>query len=770
MAGSTNQGPAGRPTGKKLAQAASTGQAGQTSKAPGKAAKAGKAARIPRRGRPARRSKGGQDQTAPAGRRRFLNYPRAGKGRVMRWIPGWRFFLGCFLALVAALVGLFVVAYAVIDVPSPNQFAKAQTSTVYYADGTTEMGHFSEIDRTIIDTSALPDYVGHAVVASEDASFYTNNGVDPKGILRALWNNLSGGDTQGASTLTQQYVKNYYVDTTSSYAGKFEQAILALKIDRSQSKEEILDSYLNTVYFGRGAYGIEAASQAYFGHKASELTVSESALLAGVLPAPSAYDPNVDVDMAQTRWQRVLDRMETDGYITAEEHDSATFPETITPEIEQVYAGSTGYLLQMVRSELVSDAGLTEDEIDTGGYSIVTTFDKEDQDAAVAAVQALPEGYSENLHVALVSIDSSTGGILALYGGSDYLTNQVNAASDAVAQAGSTFKPFALVGALENGATLSNGYSGASPMTIDGAEFQNFQDVSYGWSNLVKATTYSINTAYLQLNEDVGPEVTNQVAVRAGYPEDTTGMNPYVQNVLGSASPHTVDIATAYATFASQGTRHDTHVVGSVTDPDKTVVYSPDTSGDKVFSDDVMADATYAMQQVVNSGSGTTALELGRPVAAKTGSSSDNKSAQFAGYTPQVATAVTLYQSGADGSEESITPWGEYSEITGSTYPADIFTQYMATALADLPVESFPDRTAGSYRPGSLGESAVPTATARPQEETQAPVEETQAPADTESQAPANEPADPEEASPAPSQPAATQPAEDPGDDATSGG
>ena len=161
------------------------------------------------------------------------------------------------------------------------------------------MGEFAEIDRTIIDTSGLLDYVGKAVVASEDRTFYSNQGVDPKGIIRALWNNLSGGATQGASTLTQQYVKNYYVDTTSSYAGKFQQAIMAIKIDRSQSKEQILDSYLNTVYFGRGAYGIEAAAQAFFDKSAAELTVSESALLAGILPAPSAWDPTINPDKAQ---------------------------------------------------------------------------------------------------------------------------------------------------------------------------------------------------------------------------------------------------------------------------------------------------------------------------------------------------------------------------------------------------------------------------------------------------------------------------------------
>lgn len=702
MSDSANQGGA-RPTGRKLAQAASAGHVTKARK--------GRNSRTVKGSGPAGRGNK-QADAAPSGRRRRINYPRAGKGPIHRWLPSWRFLLGSFLFLIVLAVAGFAVAYALIKVPEPSEFAQAQTTTVYYADGTTVMGEFAEVDREIIDATELPDYVGNAVVASEDRSFYSNNGIDPKGIVRAFVNNMRGGALQGASTLTQQYIKNYYVDTTSSYSGKFKQAIMAIKIDREMSKQEILDSYLNTVYFGRGAYGIEAASEAFYGHPASELTVSESALLAGILPSPSNWDPALDEAKATERWQRVLDYMLEDGYITQEEYDAAEFPETVATQTKETYGGSTGYLLQMVRAELESDAGMEAEDIDTGGYKIVTTIDKEDQDAAVAAVENLPEGASPNLRVGLVSIDSSTGGILALYGGEDYLTNQVNSSTDAVAQAGSTFKPFAMVAALENGDTLANGYNGDSPMVIDGATFQNYQNVSYGWSDLVKATTYSINTVYLQLNRDVGPDVTNEVAVRAGYPEDTLGLDAYVQNVLGSASPHTLDIATAYATFSAQGTRHDTHIVDTVTNSAGSVAYTGSTDGEKVFSDDVMADATYAMQQVVNSGSGTTALALGRPVAAKTGSSSDNKSAQFAGYTPQIATAVTLYQTGEDGSEESITPWGYYGEITGSTYPADIFTEYMTTALADLPVEYFPERTAASYYAGGLYGTPAPVAPA----------------------------------------------------------
>ena len=712
MADSRNRG-GPRPGGSKLARAANADRQGSTPAR--KSVKGAQGAQATQTmaaasGSPAGGGKlsskgakaGRNGKAARTGARRFFNYPRAGKGPIHRWIPSWRFVLGCFLLCVLAVFGLFAYAYSTIKVPDPSEFAQAQTTTVYYADGTTVMGEFAEVDRTIVDGSTVPDYVGQAIVASEDRTFYTNKGVDPKGIARALWNNLRGGETQGASTLTQQYVKNYYVDTTDSYFGKFQQAIMAIKIDREQSKQEILDAYLNTVYYGRGAYGIEAASQAFYDKPSSEMTPSEAALLAGILPAPSGWDPAENPEKAQERWQRVLDFMLADGYITQVEYDAAEFPTTITPKNEQVYEGPNGHLLQMVRAELKDDAGLSDQQIDTGGLKVTTTIDKADQDAIVSTAQSLPEGYSENLRVGMVSIDSKTGGILALYGGPDYLTNQVNTSTDAVAQAGSTYKPFALVAGLENGLTLSNGYRGDSPMTIDGHSFQNFQNASYGWRDLIDSTAYSINTPYLQLNSDLGPEETNKVAIRAGYPEDTSGMDSFVQNVLGSASPHTIDIASSFATFSAQGVRHDPHIVASAVKPDGTAAYTAPTEGERAFDEGVMADTNYALQQVVNYGSAEKVQALGRPIAAKTGSSSDNKSAQFVGFTPQVVTAVTLYQSGPNGEEESITPWGEYGEITGSTYPADLFVNYMEQALQDVPIEQFPPRTDGSYSRGAL--------------------------------------------------------------------
>ncbi|HLS49864.1 MAG TPA: biosynthetic peptidoglycan transglycosylase, partial [Actinomycetaceae bacterium] len=280
-------------------------------------------------------------------RQRRWDYPRAGKGPVHRWLPSWRVVLGTVVTVIALGLGLFVVAYLTTDIPEPDDFAQAETTTVYYADGETEMGSFATFDRSIVGLATLPEHVGHAVVASEDRRFYENVGVDPIGIARALWNNVRGNERQGGSTLTQQYVERYFVgETITSYVGKAREAILAIKIDREQTKDEILGNYLNTIYFGRGAYGIEAAARNYFDKPAAELTLSESALLAGIIPAPSAWDPASNPERAEERWARTLRFMVEDGWITQEEADSQSFPETIDPVRDDRYGGPGGYLLE----------------------------------------------------------------------------------------------------------------------------------------------------------------------------------------------------------------------------------------------------------------------------------------------------------------------------------------------------------------------------------------------------------------------------------------
>ncbi len=636
----------------------------------------------------------------------------------MRWLPSWRVVLGTVAVIAAVGAGLFFAAYQSIAVPEPDDFSQAETTNVYYADGETLMGSYAEYDRTSVDFATLPLHVGHAVVASEDRTFFENEGIDLRGIARALWNNLRGLPTQGGSTITQQYVERYYVGTTTSYTGKFKEAILAIKIDNQQDKEEILGNYLNTIYFGRGSYGIEVAAQNYFGKPASELTVSESALLAGVIPSPSNYDPAVDRATAEQRWNRVLDLMVEDEWITQDERDTQTFPTTIEPTRADTFAGPTGYLLDMVRTELVEDAGIEEAELNTAGLTVVTTIEKPRQDAAVAAVDSLPEDRPENNRVGLVSMDPDTGRIVALYGGPDFVEQSRNAVTQDRAQGGSTFKPFTLIAALEDGASLRDQYESYTPMEIPGYDFpvSNFDSANRGSIDLIRATRDSVNTVYAQLNVEYGPERTVEVATKLGMPEDTPGLIATASNVLGPASPRAIDTATAFGTIASGGVRHDPFIVDSVTDREGNVRYKGTSDGDRVVDGDVIANATHAMRAVVEGGTGRTASEIGRPAAGKTGSSNDYRSAWFAGFVPQLVTVVNMYQVGPDGEEEELTGFGGVNIVAGGTWPTRVWTDYMSVALEGVEVEDFPepDIKTPTRTPSPTPEPTTPTPTPTP--------------------------------------------------------
>ena len=375
---------------------------------------------------------------------------------------------------MSLVVGVFVAGWIGWPVPAENDAIGSETTTVYYANNKV-MGTFAAVDRTIRTLDELPPHVPAAVLASEDQNFENHFGVDPLGIVRAFVSNVTGGTRQGASTLTQQYVENtYFQPGQSSYADKFREIILAIKVDQEKSKNEILEGYVNSIYLGRGAYGFEAAAKAYFDKPAAELTVSETAMLVGIIPSPSYWDPRFGEGsraVAEEKWGRVLRNMAEQGLITQEERKSATFPEPI--EYKPVSrAGQVGYLLEEVRKELAARADLTEEDLLSGGYEIHTTINQSWQKAAVETARTIPykgEGAaSKELGVSIVSIDPKDGAIRALYGGADYAETQFNAATDGKAQPGSTFKPFTLIGALEDGHELNEYYTGNSPMQIPG--------------------------------------------------------------------------------------------------------------------------------------------------------------------------------------------------------------------------------------------------------------------------------------------------------------
>jgi membrane peptidoglycan carboxypeptidase len=722
-------------------------------------------------GRKGKRQPGSPKRFTRRGKPRygFFNYPRRQYTGLHRWVPSWRFMWWSFVLGVGLVIGAFVVAYEMIDLPTPADFAQAQTSTVYYADGTTVMGKFEVQNRQIIDVNDLPTSTRDAVVAAEDRTFWENAGVDPMALARAFYNNLRGGARQGGSTITQQYIERYWVgQTTTSLTGKFKEAMLALKVTREKDKMEILSDYMNTIYFGRGAYGIQTAAQAYFHKDAIDLTTSESALLAGLIPAPSGYDPEQNLEKATERWNYVLDGMVKIRAISSAERAKLQFPEFFPYEVPDVYAGRQGYLLEMVRQELLNQGGFTDAEIGTAGLKITTTVDPVLQDqVAAAVVDQLPSDAPAGLRVAVASVEPGTGAIRMIYAGEDYMVRQRNAATEDIAQAGSTFKPITLAAALEEGVSLDQTFSGKSPIKIKDWEVKNSGNSQYGQITLLRATQSSVNTVYAQLNEQVTGEKTKFMAIATGIPSDTVGLVDSLDNVLGTASVHALDMARVYATFAAEGKHHYTYIVDSAVDPNQVEVYTGRNGGRQVIKPETAAELTYALTKVVESGTGTAAKALGRPVAGKTGTSEDNKSAWFCGYTPQLATAVAFYQEGANGEAESITPFGQDSVIQGGGIPARTWVAAMKVAVENIPemaeVQEFPDRPKDRAKPskgpggGSAPQSKAPASEA-PASTGPEPTDQAPEPSDEPDPAPTDtvpsEPASP----PPPSQPPPSQP------------
>ncbi|NUU19036.1 PASTA domain-containing protein [Cellulomonas humilata] len=670
-----------------------------------------------------------------APKRRFFDYPRSGFHGLHRWLPSWRFVLGTILAVGFLGAGAVVGAYAYTKIPDPADDTRAETTTVYYAnnpDGSpgAVMGTFAAQKRQIVDYPTLPEYVGQSVAAAEDKTFFTNNsGISITGMGRALLNNLQGGATQGGSTLTQQYVERYYVDkTTTDYVGKFKETLLAMKIARHESKSEIMERYLNTIYFGRDSYGIQAAAQAYFNVDAAALTREQAALLAGIIPSPNNWDPAKSPEKAEARWNIVLDSMEEEGWLTAAERAPMVFPPTAVYQRADSMGGTNGYLLEMVLDELkLEPLAFTDDEIYRLGLKVVTTIQQPLQASAEDKAKQFMAGTLPGMdggipnprtRVSLSSVDPKDGAIVALYGGPDFLADQRNTVTFDNVQPGSTFKPFTLIAGLEQGVGLNTRFSGRSPQEFGDWTVPNFSKAQFGNIDLVEATAQSVNTVYAQLNLQVGPEKTAEVAERAGVPAPVD-TNP--ANVLGTQTLKPIDMVGAYATIASGGTRVDPYIVRTVINSDDSVAFEHKAPTERVFAQDVVADATYAMTQVVERGSGKTWVKpLDRPIAGKTGTTNDNKAAWFVGFTPNVVTEVSLSQIGEDGkSQESIEQIGSVKFVTGGTWPAFLWQSYMTDVFAQpqyATVVDFPPRANVGAKPTATA-SAAPTETATPTEE-----------------------------------------------------
>lgn len=643
------------------------------------------------------------------------------KHLILKWV------LGIIGALLALGIGAFAYLYATTEIPQPESIAVAENTTVYYADGTTPIGTFSEQNREIIDCSVLPDYVGQAVVASEDRSFYTNRGIDLVGIARAFWNNLTTGSRQGGSTITQQYAERYYLGETTSYLGKAREAILALKIAQAQDKDQVLCNYMNTIYLGRGTYGIQAAAKAYFGKEAKDLTVAEAAMLAGIIPSPSSWDPAVDPEQAQARFTRVLRIMQEDGYITAQEQQEAQFPQTIEYTQQNSYQGANGYLLQMVRDELTGDGTFSAEQLDTGGYAIVTTIDKSKQDLMYSVVSPAQNGMQgvipDGMEFGGISVNAKDGSIISVYAGEDYLTKQLNQATQSVYEIGSTMKPMALLGAIQEGVNLDTVFNGNSPRKFDGIAdpVGNFGNMSYGNVNLYTATAQSLNTVYMDVQAKLGTQRIAEIAKEAGAESDALdGTNPFT--VLGNNALTTKDVARMYATIANQGNRPNIHIVSSVKNTDGEDIYKAPTETTQVFDANDTALVTKAMTGTVQNGTATEALAVGHNLAMKTGTANDSYAASTVGFTPSVVGVFAMWYPDANGNPQEVPAFGGWSG--GSDYPVHLFTQYMTQALAGTDNETFPNAVDHGKVGGSDGSWGLGSRTLQQMQEAQKKAEE----------------------------------------------
>lgn len=657
----------------------------------------------------------GQHRHTPIKRKRHL---------VLKWI------LGILLAGIVAAGSLFAYLYITTEIPQPESIALAQTTKVTYADGTTPIGTFANQNRQIISCKDLPDYVGNAIVASEDRSFWSNRGIDITGIARALYYNITTGSRQGGSTITQQYAERYYLGETTTYAGKAREAILALKIAGDQNKSEVLCNYMNTIYLGRGAYGIQAAARAYFGVDAKDLSVEQAALLAGIIPAPSTWDPAVNAKQAEARFKRVLRIMQEDGYITKKQQTSAQMPQTIEFSQSNAYEGPNGYLLQMVRDELIGTGAFTAEDLDTGGFTIVTTIDKAKQDLMYATVSPTQNGMAgivpDTMEFGSMSVNARDGSIISLYAGEDYLTKQFNQATQSVYEIGSTMKPFALLGTIEQGVSLDTLFNGNSPRSFPGISdpVANFANQSYGNVNLYRATAFSLNTPYMDIQTKLTAKTIAEIAKKAGAESDSLdGTNPFT--VLGNNALNVSDVARMYATLANQGKRPVLHIVASVKDSDGQELYQAPTNTEQVFDANDTALVTKALQGTVQYGTATEARAVGHNLAVKTGTANDSYAASAVGYTPSVVSVFAMWNPDENGNPQALSPFGAYSG--GSDYPVHLFTQYMTQALADSQNEAFPTATDkgkvggsdGSWGLGSRSFTNLQTAPEQPKQDAQ---------------------------------------------------
>ncbi|MEV3852837.1 transglycosylase domain-containing protein [Streptomyces sp. NPDC050095] len=709
------------------------------------------------------RGRGGRPE-----KKRFIDYPRAGKYGWARFVPSWKQVVGTCFGFMLLGIGAFGIGLMIVSVPIEAQAATAQSNVFYWDDGTQMAATGGEQNRQIVPLSEIPKSMQKAVISAENASFYDDSGVDPMGIARAMFNMAKGGETQGGSTITQQYVKNAMLDDQSqSLSRKAKELFISVKVGATVDKDDILKGYLNTAYFGRNAYGIQAAARAYFDRDAADLTTEQSIFLASVLKGPNLYNPDGGIGdsatpaankaRAQSRWKWIADRMVEVGNMPQSERDGLKgFPKL--EKQKSALSGQTGYLVDIAKDYVSKKSGISPEDLEKGGYKIYTTFNKKKVEELEKSVKKTEKVFLDSkkrpktdkyVQFGAGSVEPDTGKIVAIYGGAgydqDHYTNNANTAGVPV---GSTWKPIVLASAMQYGTYKSDG-EGISPMSLyngndllvikdrngdpiraaDGTPFRQKNEGTRMWGpiTLRKAMEQSINSPFVQLGIDVGLGKTREMAKKMGILDasfDQGNLNN-ASFSLGTSTPSAIRMADAYGSFATSGEHYEPYSVTKAVDKDGKELPGFDVpKPSRAMDPDVAENVTDVLQNVVKNGTGKKVADIGFPVAGKTGTTDKNKSAWFVGYTPELSTAVTLFRTDprSNGKELlSMNGTGGVPSIHGGDIPAQIWRDYMSAALKGVDHKDFPEASKIGEVVGSP--SPTPTPTSPPAPTTSAPVE-----------------------------------------------
>ncbi|CCK27736.1 penicillin-binding protein [Streptomyces davaonensis JCM 4913] len=702
----------------------------------------------------------------------------AGKSGIRRFFT-WKKILGTFLGLCLLGIGGFIVLYLMVDVPKGNAAARLQSNVYKFSDGSV-LARDGKVNREIVDLSKVPEEIRNAFVAAENKSFYKDSGVDFKGTARGLINTLSGKGAQGGSTITQQYVKNYYLTQEQTVTRKLRELVISLKVDRQMSKDDILAGYLNTSYFGRNAYGIQAAAQAYYRVDVDELDVEQGAYLAALLQAPSQYDWAVASEtgkkLVKARWHYVLDNMVEEGWLSSSERQSMKFPKPREPKAAAGLEGQKGYLVDLANNQLeeqlMEQEGISRSEAETQvksqGWTITLNIDPKKQAQLEKAVEAeltsklddKERPVDGDIQAGAVSVDPKTGKIVALYGGKDYFKHYRSNATRNDYQPASTFKPVILAAALENEAENQDGQTIGAKTVYDGTSKRpavdadgkkvgfappNEDNVSYGDVTVQTAMNKSVNSVFAQMGIDVGMDEVMDTAADLGMDDDLQAVPAQTLGTMG-ASP--LQMAGVYATLDNHGKQVTPSIIKSAEQHNRTVEM-PDPIGEEVLSREAADTVTSVLTGVVDDGTARRSVREnpardGQEVAGKTGTSDFGRSAWFTGYTPDLVTSVGLFgeddktgkQVNMKGATGTLPGTGR---VNGGGIPASIWAAYMfGVTDTDAEFDLETDQGAAVEPTWTPTKTQEPTQTPTQEPTTQAPT--TQAPTQTPTQTPTNTP------------------------------